>query len=75
LLRYFVAEVTARNTSDLVLINRRTGTLYYLKIREVISDHLEEEAEEYFTGEVELDKSYFGSRPKGKRGREKIQSH
>jgi len=29
LLQFFVAEVTARRASDLLGINRRTGTLYY----------------------------------------------
>jgi len=31
-------------------------------------DHLEQEAAEYLTGEVELDESYFGGRRKGERG-------
>jgi len=43
--------------------------LYYQKIRKIICDHLEQEAAEYFSGEVELDESYFGGRRKGKRGR------
>jgi len=69
LLQFFVAEVTARTASDLVGINRRTGTLYYQKIREVICDHLKQEGEAYFEGEVELDESYFGGKRKGKQGR------
>jgi len=69
LLQFFVAEVTARTASDLVGINRRTGTLYYQKIREVICDHLKQEGEAYFEGEGELDESYFGGKRKGKRGR------
>jgi len=63
-----VAEVTARTAPDLVGINRRTGTLYYLKIREAIYDHLKQESEAYFEGEIELDESYFGGRRKGKLG-------
>jgi len=69
LLEFFVAEVTARTASDLAGINRRTGTLYYQKIREVICDHLKQEGAAYFEGEVELDESYFGEKRKGKRGR------
>ncbi len=69
LLQFFVNEVTARRASDLLGINRCTATLYYRKIREIIYDHLKQEAEEYFEGEVELDESYFGGRRKGKRGR------
>jgi len=69
LLQFFVAEVTARTASDLVGINRRTGTLYYQKIREVICDHLKQEGAAYFEGEVELDEAYFGGKRKGKRGR------
>jgi len=59
-LQFFVAEVTARRASDLLGISPCTATLYYQKIRAVISDHLKQEAEEYFEGEVELDESYCG---------------
>jgi len=70
LLQFFVAEMTAREASDLLGINPCTGTLYYQKIRAVICDHLKQEAEEYFEGEVELYESYFGGRRKGQRGRD-----
>ena len=69
LLGYFVAEVTARTAADLLTLNRNSASLYYRKIREVITWHLAQEANEYFAGEVELDESYFGGRRKGKRGR------
>ena len=69
LLRYFVAEVTARTAADLVGINRQTAILFYHKIRQVILVNLELQAEEMFGGEIELDESYFGGVRKGKRGR------
>lgn len=69
LLSYFVAEVTARTAADLLGINRNTATLFYRKVRGVIVWNLEQEAHQYFAGEVELDESYFGGKRKGKRGR------
>lgn len=69
LLRFFVAEVTARTAAELTGINRRTAILFYHKIREVIAARLELQAEEVFEGEIELDESYFGGTRKGKRGR------
>jgi transposase len=69
LLRFFVAEVTARRAAELSDLNRRTVILYYHKIRQVIATHLALQAEEMFGGEIELDESYFGGSRKGKRGR------
>ena len=69
LIELFVAEVTARTASDLVNLNRNTAILFYRKLRQIIHFHLEQEAQECFSGEVELDESYFGGRRKGKRGR------
>lgn len=69
LIRFFVAEVTARKASELLEINRNTTILFYQKLREIISFHLEEESREMFNGEIELDESYFGGTRKGKRGR------
>lgn len=69
LLRYFVAQVTARTAADLSGLNRRTTILFYHKIRQVIAAQLEAQAEEMFGGEIELDESYFGGARKGKRGR------
>ncbi len=68
LLEFFVAEVTARATADLMGIQVNTAALFYRKIRMVIAEKLEAEASE-FTGEIELDESYFGGVRKGKRGR------
>jgi transposase len=69
LLKYFIAEVTARRAADLIGINRNSCNLYYRKIREAIRENLEEDARESFSGEIELDESYFGGVRKGKRGR------
>ena len=69
LLEFFVLEVTARSTADLLDIHPNTAALFYLKIRRVISYHLALEAAEIFDGHIELDESYFGGIRKGKRGR------
>ena len=69
LTEHFVAGTTARCASDLVGVNRKTGAYYYNRLRVIISQHLEEEASEFLSGEIEVDESYFGGRRKGKRGR------
>ena len=35
----------------------------------IISIHLEQEAREFLSGEIEVDESYFGGHRKGERGR------
>lgn len=69
LLEFFVLEVTARSAADILGIQPNTAMLFYKKIRQVISHHLELQAHEVFDGAVELDESYFGGARKGKRGR------
>ena len=68
LLEFFVAEVTARTAADLMGIQVNTAALFYRKIRMLIAEQLETESAE-FSGEIELDESYFGGIRKGKRGR------
>lgn len=51
-------------------VNRKTAAYYFHRLRVIISRHLEAEADECLSGEVEVDESYFGGRRKGKRGRE-----
>lgn len=68
LLEFFVAEVTARTAADLMGIQVNTAALFYRKIRMNIAKQLEADALE-FSGEIELDESYFGGIRKGKRGR------
>ena len=70
LLEYFVFEVTACSAADLLGIQPNSAALFYRKIREIISDHLEREAHEIFKVHVELDESYFGGVRNGKRGRD-----
>ena len=69
LLTHFVAGTPARTAALLVGVNRNTATLFYHKLREVITARLEAEAPEMLSGEVELDESYFGGHRKGRRGR------
>src|SRR5665647_1671245 len=69
LLEFFVLEVTARSAADILGIQPNTAMLFYKKIRQVISHHVELQAHEIFDGAVELDESYFGGVRKGKRGR------
>jgi transposase len=69
LLEYFVLEVTARSAADLLEIQPNTAALFYRKVRQLITFHLEQHAHEIFDGAVELDESYFGGARKGKRGR------
>lgn len=51
------------------LMNRKTAAYYFHRLRVIISQHLEAETDEYLSGEIEVDESYFGGRRKGKRGR------
>ncbi len=69
LIKYFCAGVTARSAAQLTGVNRNTAILFYHKLREVIFCRLEAETPELFSGEVEVDESYFGGHRKGKRGR------
>jgi transposase len=69
LLEFFVLEVTARSAADVLGIQPNTALLFYKKIRQVISHHIELQAAAMFDGAVELDESYFGGARKGKRGR------
>jgi transposase len=64
LVAHFVAGVTARAAAEVVGVNRRTATLYYHKLRELIAARLEEEAP-FSVGDVEVDESYFGGVRKG----------
>ena len=67
LIEHFVAGTTARTAACLVGVNKNTGSYYFHRLRELIYEAIEEETP--FSGEVEVDESYFGGRRKGKRGR------
>ena len=66
---HFVAGTTARCAASLVGVNFKTGAYYFHRLREIIAHHLEQEADTVFSGEIEVDESYFGGRRKGRRGR------
>ena len=68
LLEFFVLEDMAWAASDLVGMRPNTTTLFYRKILMIIGEKLEAAASA-FSGEIELDESYFGGVRKSKRGR------
>ncbi len=63
LIGHFVAGATARTTASLVGVNKSIGVYYFHRLREIIYQATEDETP--FTGEVEVDESYFGDRRKG----------
>ena len=68
LIRYFSMDFTATDTAKLTGISVRSINTIYLKIRWRIAEYCEEQSP--YSGEVELDESYFGpKRIRGKRGR------
>jgi transposase len=50
-------------------VNRKTAAYYFHRLREIVALELEAEGEALFDGEIEVDESYFGGNPKGRRGR------
>lgn len=69
LIKYFCAGATARTVAELSRVNRKTAILFFHKLREVIFNELNQLEPDLMSGETEVDKSYFGGRRKGKRGR------
>jgi len=69
LIEHFVAGATARCAVDLVRVNLKKAIYFFHKLQEIIAYHLEQEADTVFSGEIEVDESYFGGKRKGKRGR------
>ena len=68
LVRCFALDLDARQASALTGLNRNKVNRYYLLIRQRIAELCERESP--FSGEIEVDESYFGGkRIKGKRGR------
>jgi len=67
LIEHFVAGATARCAAELIGINRKTAAYYFHRLREIIYQATEDETP--FSGEIEVDESYFGGKRKGKRGR------
>jgi len=68
LLKLFALDLTATQIAALTALNRNTVDRYLTLIRHAIAQHCQRESP--FSGEVELDESYFGARRvRGKRGR------
>ena len=68
LLKLFALDLTANQVTVLTGLNRNTVNRYLTLIRQAVAQHCERESP--FSGEVELDESYFGARRvRGKRGR------
>jgi transposase len=68
ILKYFSLDIEATKIAILTGLNRNTVNKYLLLIRKRIGDECERESP--FSGEVEVDESFFGARrTKGKRGR------
>ena len=66
LIKLFVAGSTARASSEIIGVYRNTAAGFFLHLRQLVAWRL---PSYQFSGEVEVDESYFGGRRKGKRGR------
>ena len=55
LIEHFVAGATARCAADLVRVNPKTAIYYFHRLREIITYHLEHEADTVFSGDIEVD--------------------
>lgn len=68
IIRYFVLDLTASKTAEIVGMTRKSVNQVYLKIRRRIAEECERASP--LAGVVEVDESYFGARRvRGKRGR------
>jgi len=66
-MEHFVAGTTARAAAQLVDVNKNTAASFFTRLRKVIAVEMDKASP--FSGEVEVDESYFGGHRKGKRGR------
>ena len=55
LIEHFVAGATARYAADLVRVNPKTAIYYFHRLQEIITYHLEQEADTVFSGDIEVD--------------------
>jgi transposase-like protein len=68
IIKYFALDLTANRTANLTGLTHKTVNQIYLKIRHRLAQDCLRQSP--FSGEVEVDESYFGARRvKGKRGR------
>ena len=66
LIEHFVLGATARAASEVVDVNVKTATAFFMGLRQLIASNLPSYE---LSGEVEADESYFGGVRKGTRGR------
>jgi transposase len=66
LIEHFVLGATARATSEVVGVNVKTATAFFMRLRQMIASNLPSYE---LSGEIEADESYFGGVRKGTRGR------
>ena len=66
LIEHFVLGATARAASEVVSVNVKTATAFFMRLRQLIASNLPSYE---LSGEVEADESYFGGVRKGTRGR------
>lgn len=74
LLEHFIAGTTSRTASVIVGVNKTTASYYFHRLRELIYSYEKSNELELFSGEIEVDESYFGGTRKGKRDRGEKQS-
>ena len=67
MIEHFVAGTTARTAATLVGVHRNTAAFYFHRLRELIYQASEDATP--FSGEIEVDESYFGGKRQGTRGR------
>lgn len=68
IVRYFALDLDALQIAKITCLNRNTINRYLKAIRERIAEYCQQQSP--FSGEVEVDESYFGARRvKGQRGR------
>jgi transposase len=67
LVEHFVAGTTSRTAAVLCGVNKNTAAYYFHRLRLLIYQASEDTTP--FSGEVEVDESYFGGHRKGLRGR------
>ncbi len=68
IIRYFSLDISASDTSRLTAISVRSINDIYIKLRHRLAEECEKDS--VFSGQIEVDESYFGpKRIRGKRGR------
>lgn len=67
IMKHFVAGTTARTAAELLNLNRNTVRLFFHRLRVLITE--KQNANINFSGEIEVDESYFGGKRKVQRGR------